>query len=106
MGYPVLYVAFGVVALWLLAEVLLQHKARLRWRLLAFVGFLGVAVGVAVSLIAVIVVGVIAFGAGQTIVTLSHRRGFSAGWTLGGKPGSSRRRRGTPPARLQQMGRD
>jgi hypothetical protein len=41
MGYTVLYIAFGVVALWLLGEVLLQDKARLRWRALAFVGFLG-----------------------------------------------------------------
>ncbi|MDI5970237.1 hypothetical protein POF50_012940 [Streptomyces sp. SL13] len=95
MGYTVLYIAFGVVALWLLAEVLLQHKARLRWRLLAFTGFLGVAAGVAASQVILIVVGALAFGTGQTFVTLSHRRGFSTGWALGGKPGSSRRRRGT-----------
>ena len=42
MGWTVLYIAFGIVALWLLGEVLLQYKARLRWRLLAFAGFLGV----------------------------------------------------------------
>ena len=41
MGYTVLYIAFGIVALWLLGEVLLQYKARLRWRVLAFCGFLG-----------------------------------------------------------------
>jgi hypothetical protein len=35
MGWTVLYIAFGIVALWLLGEVLLQYKARLRWRLLA-----------------------------------------------------------------------
>ena len=46
MGWTVLYIAFGVVALWLLGEVLLQYKARLRWRLLAFAGFLGVVGGV------------------------------------------------------------
>src|SRR3546814_5791386 len=46
MGWAVLYIAFGVVALWLLGEVLLQYKARLRWRLLAFGGFLGVVLGV------------------------------------------------------------
>ena len=46
MGWTVLYIAFGIVALWLLGEVLLQYKARLRWRLLAFVGFLGVVFGV------------------------------------------------------------
>ena len=53
MGYSVLYIAFGIVALWLLGEVLLQYKARLRWRLLAFCGFLGVVVGVAAGQIAV-----------------------------------------------------
>lgn len=46
MGWTVLYIAFGVVALWLLGEVLLQYKARLRWRVLAFCGFLGVVLGV------------------------------------------------------------
>ena len=46
MGWTVLYIAFGIVALWLLGEVLLQYKARLRWRLLAFGGFLGVVLGV------------------------------------------------------------
>ena len=46
MGWTVLYIAFGVVALWLLGEVLLQYKARLRWRLLAFAGFLCVVLGV------------------------------------------------------------
>lgn len=98
MGYTVLYIAFGVVALWLLAEVLLQHKARLRWRLLTFVGFLGVATGVMSSLVVLTVIGAIAFGTGQTFVTLSHRRGFSTGWALGGKPSNSRRRRGAPAA--------
>ncbi|CAM5566788.1 hypothetical protein SVIOM74S_02521 [Streptomyces violarus] len=29
MGWAVLYIAFGIVALWLLGEVLLQYKARL-----------------------------------------------------------------------------
>lgn len=45
MGMTVLYIAFGFVALWLLAEVLMQYKARLRWRLLAFAGFVGVVAG-------------------------------------------------------------
>jgi hypothetical protein len=97
MGYSVLYIAFGIVALWLLGEVLLQYKARLRWRLLAFCGFLGVVVGVASGQIAVIVLGALAFGAGQTFVTLSYKRGFSTGWALGGRPGSSRRRKGAAP---------
>jgi hypothetical protein len=97
MGYSVLYVAFGIVALWLLGEVLLQYKARLRWRLLAFAGFLGVVGGVALREVAVIILGAAAFGAGQTFVTLSYKRGFSTGWALGGRPGSSRRRRSGAP---------
>ncbi|MVO89043.1 hypothetical protein GPA10_30895 [Streptomyces sp. p1417] len=95
MGWTVLYIAFGAVALWLLGEVLLQYKARLRWRLLAFVGFLGVVVGVLMPSVVVIAVGAIAFATGQTYVTLSFRRGFSTGWALGGKPGASKRRRAT-----------
>ncbi|MFI1399094.1 hypothetical protein [Streptomyces sp. NPDC020681] len=93
MGWTVLYAAFGVVALWLLGEVLLQYKARLRWRLLAFVGFLGVVLGVLTPSVVVIAVGAIAFAVGQTYVTLSFRRGFSTGWALGGSPGVSRRRK-------------
>jgi hypothetical protein len=82
MGWTVLYIAFGVVALWLLGEVLLQYKARLRWRLLAFVGFLGVVLGVLMPSVIVIGVGAIAFAIGQTYVTLSFRRGFAAGWAV------------------------
>lgn len=95
MGWTVLYIAFGIVALWLLGEVLLQYKARLRWRLLAFFGFLGVVLGVLLPSVAVIALGTVAFAAGQTFVTLSFRRGFSTGWALGGRPGTSRRRRGS-----------
>lgn len=97
MGWTVLYIAFGVVALWLLGEVLLQYKARLRWRLLAFTGFLGVVAGALIPSIVVIGIGIAAFATGQTFVTLSYRRGFSTGWALGGKPGSSRRRRPEGP---------
>ncbi|WP_328912917.1 MULTISPECIES: hypothetical protein [unclassified Streptomyces] len=97
MGYSVLYIAFGIVALWLLGEVLLQYKARLRWRLLAFGGFMGVVTGVYLREVIVIVLGALAFGAGQTFVTLSYKRGFSTGWALGGRPGSSRRRKGAGP---------
>ncbi|WP_067226277.1 hypothetical protein [Streptomyces sp. NBRC 109706] len=93
MGWTVLYIAFGFVALWLLGEVLLQYKARLRWRLVAFFGFLGVVVGVLIPSVPVIALGAVAFATGQTFVTLSFRRGFSTGWALGGKPGTSRRRR-------------
>jgi hypothetical protein len=93
MGWTVLYIAFGIVALWLLGEVLLQYKARLRWRLLAFTGFVGVVLGVLIPSVFVIILGAIAFGVGQVYVTLSFRRGFSTGWALGGRPGASRRRR-------------
>ncbi|WP_404815696.1 hypothetical protein [Streptomyces thermolineatus] len=100
MGYTVLYIAFGVVALWLLGEVLLQYKARLRWRVLAFAGFMGVVTGVAAHSVVVICLGAVAFGTGQTFVTLSYRKGFSSGWALGGRPGTSRRRR-TEAARTE-----
>ncbi|WP_445400378.1 hypothetical protein ACSMX9_05405 [Streptomyces sp. LE64] len=93
MGWAVLYIAFGIVALWLLGEVLLQYKARLRWRLLAFCGFLGVVVGVVVPSVVVIGIGAIAFAIGQTYVTMSFRQGFSTGWAIGGRPGASKRRR-------------
>ncbi|MFJ2955905.1 hypothetical protein OG896_30265 [Streptomyces sp. NBC_00669] len=100
MGYSVLYIAFGIVALWLLGEVLLQYKARLRWRVLAFAGFLGLVIGVADRSVVLIVLGALAFGTGQSQVTLSYKRGFSTGWAIGGRPGSSRRRRaaGARPA--------
>ncbi|MEU1792113.1 hypothetical protein ABZ553_40825 [Streptomyces sparsogenes] len=97
MGWTVLYIAFGIVALWLLGEVLLQYKARLRWRLLAFTGFLGVVVGVLIPSVWVIGAGAIAFAAGQTYVTLSFRRGFAAGWALRGVPGLSRGERESAP---------
>ncbi|MET9969373.1 hypothetical protein ABZZ80_26435 [Streptomyces sp. NPDC006356] len=99
MGWTVLYIAFGVVALWLLGEVLLQYKARLRWRLLAFVGFLGVVVGVLIPSVIVIGLGAAAFAVGQTYVTLSFRRGFSAGWAVSAPalgPLAAKRRRGEP----------
>lgn len=99
MGWTVLYIAFGVVALWLLGEVLLQYKARLRYRLLAFVGFLGVVLGVLMPSVVVIGLGAAAFAVGQTYVTLSFRRGFAQGWAINGHsaPGKpSKRRRGEP----------
>ncbi|WP_329194579.1 MULTISPECIES: hypothetical protein [unclassified Streptomyces] len=101
MGMTVLYIAFGFVALWLLAEVLMQYKARLRWRLLAFAGFVGVVAGVVLPSVPVIAVGATAFAVGQTLVTLSFRKGFVAGWALrrGGEPvrkGGRRRSGGAP----------
>ncbi|MFJ7767175.1 hypothetical protein ACIQ1J_01750 [Streptomyces sp. NPDC097107] len=95
MGWTVLYIAFGVVALWLLGEVLLQYKARLRWRLLAFGGFVGVVAGVLMSNVIVIGLGTAAFAVGQTYVTLSFRRGFEAGWAVNA-PASLVGRRGRP----------
>ncbi|MEU7042394.1 hypothetical protein AB0A77_15200 [Streptomyces varsoviensis] len=102
MGWAVLYIAFGAVALWLLSEVLLQHKARLRWRLLAFFGFLGVVAGVLMPSVPVIAVGAIAFAVGQTYVTLSFRRGFSEGWAIGGRPSVKRRRKSSRSGRAAE----
>ncbi|MFE5210723.1 hypothetical protein [Streptomyces sp. NPDC056600] len=82
MGWTVLYIAFGIVALWLLGEVLLQYKAKLRWRVLAFAGFLGVVIGVLAASVTMIGLGALAFAVGQTFVTLSFRSGFSQGWAL------------------------
>lgn len=93
MGWTVLYIAFGIVALWLLGEVLLQYKARLRWRLLAFGGFLGVVLGVLIPSVVVIGLGAAAFAVGQTYVTLSFRRGFASGWAVNAPALSSRTRR-------------
>ncbi|RSN58075.1 hypothetical protein DMH12_11765 [Streptomyces sp. WAC 04229] len=101
MGWTVLYIAFGVVALWLLGEVLLQYKARLRWRLLAFGGFVGVVAGVLMSSVLVIGLGAAAFAVGQTYVTLSFRRGFEAGWAVNA-PASLVGRRGRPERGRQE----
>ncbi|MFJ8190360.1 hypothetical protein ACIQ8D_11400 [Streptomyces sp. NPDC096094] len=101
MGWTVLYIAFGGVALWLLGEVLLQYKARLRWRLLAFGGFVGVVAGVLMSNVIVIGLGAAAFAVGQTYVTLSFRRGFEAGWAVNA-PASLVGRRGRPERDRQE----
>ncbi|WP_257980297.1 hypothetical protein [Streptomyces sp. CB02959] len=89
----ILYIAFALVALWLLGEVLFQHKAPVRWRLLALCGFLCVVAGVLIPSVIVIALGAIAFAIGQTFVTLSVRRGYEEGWTIGGRPKPNRRRR-------------
>ncbi|WP_199185642.1 hypothetical protein [Streptomyces carminius] len=97
MGWTLLHIAFGAVAVWLLAEVLLQYKARLRWRLLAFGGFAMVVVGVELApSLPLIALGAAAFAVGQTFVTLSYRRGFTAGWAIGGLPGVGSRREVRP----------
>lgn len=79
MGWTVLYIAFGVVALWLLGEVLLQYKARLRWRLLAFAGFVGVVAGVLMSNVLVIGVGAAAFADDEPSKRRSDRSPGKAG---------------------------
>src|SRR5690606_3266894 len=84
MGWTVLYIAFGIVALWLLGEVLLQYKARPRWRLLAFAGFLGALVGALLPSVVVIGLGAAAFAAGRTYVARSCRRGSAEGWAVSG----------------------
>ncbi|MCW5249290.1 hypothetical protein [Streptomyces sp. SHP 1-2] len=101
MGWTVLYIAFGGVALWLLGEVLLQYKARLRWRLLAFGGFLGVVLGVLIPSVVVIALGAAAFAVGQTYVTLSFRRGFDSGWAVNAPAGLARKRRRPERGRQQ-----
>ncbi|MGW3042748.1 hypothetical protein ACWC9T_22515 [Kitasatospora sp. NPDC001159] len=91
IGFLLLYVALAVVALWLIAEVLLQNRAPLHWRVLALVGFLGVAAGMALGSVVVIGAGAGLFAVGQAFVTLSVKRGHQNGWSLrkadGGLPG-------------------
>ncbi|MFJ2861686.1 hypothetical protein [Kitasatospora sp. NPDC087314] len=82
IGYLLLYVALAVVALWLVAEVLLQNRAPLHWRALALVGFLAVAAGMTLGSVPVIGAGAVLFALGQTFVTLSVKRGYRAGWSL------------------------
>ena len=88
VGYLLLYAAFVVVALWLVAELLLQHKAPVVWRAVALVGFLGVVAGMRLGSVAVIGLGAAGFAVGQTYVTLSVKRGFEAGWSLRRPDGS------------------
>ncbi|MEU1418528.1 hypothetical protein [Kitasatospora sp. NPDC005751] len=91
IGYLLLYGALAVVALWLLAELLLQNRAPVHWRALALTGFLGVPAGMAAGSVPLIGAGAALFAVGQTLVTLSVKRGYAAGWSLrrsdGGLPG-------------------
>jgi hypothetical protein len=95
IGLVVLYAAFAVVVLWLLGELLLQHRAPVHWRGLALLGFLGLVAGVHLGQLAVIGVGVPAFAAGQLLVTRSVKRGDGEYWSLraadGSLPGALRR---------------
>ncbi|MEU8514270.1 hypothetical protein AB0C76_22150 [Kitasatospora sp. NPDC048722] len=88
IGYLLLYAALAVVALWLVAELLLQNRAPLHWRALALVGFLGVAGGMVLGSVPVIGAGAALFAVGQTFVTLSVKRGYSGGWSLRAADGS------------------
>ena len=91
VGHAVLYAAFAVVALWLLGELLLQHRAEPHWRALALLGFLGLVAGVAKGSVPLIGAGVVAFGVGQYLVSRSVRSGGRTHWSLraadGGLPG-------------------
>ncbi|MGW2872923.1 hypothetical protein [Kitasatospora sp. NPDC001225] len=88
IGYLLLYVALAVVALWLVAEVLLQNRAPLHWRVLALAGFLGVAAGMVLGSVVVIGAGAALFAVGQAFVTLSVKRGHQTGWSLRKPDGS------------------
>ncbi|MBO1419125.1 hypothetical protein [Streptomyces sp. FH025] len=88
IGYLLLYAALAVVALWLVAEVLLQNRAPLHWRALALAGFLGVAAGMVLGSVVVIGAGAGLFAVGQAFVTLSVKRGHQAGWSLRKADGS------------------
>ncbi|GAB7183674.1 hypothetical protein ATKI12_3505 [Kitasatospora sp. Ki12] len=88
IGYLLLYAALAVVALWLLAEVLLQNRAPLHWRVLALTGFLGVAAGMSLESVVVIGLGAALFAVGQAFVTLSVKRGYRNGWSLRNADGS------------------
>ncbi|MFJ4191562.1 hypothetical protein [Kitasatospora sp. NPDC089509] len=88
IGYLLLYVALAVVALWLVAEVLLQNRAPVHWRVLALTGFLAVAVGMGLGSVVVIGAGAGLFAVGQAFVTLSVKRGYQAGWSLRKADGS------------------
>jgi hypothetical protein len=87
LGFAALYAAFAVVALWLLGEVLLQHRAPLAWRVLALAGFAGVAGGVVLGMVPLIGAGAAGFGAGQVMVTRAVKRADGWYWSLRGADG-------------------
>ncbi|QMU75893.1 hypothetical protein GXW83_09245 [Streptacidiphilus sp. PB12-B1b] len=88
VGLAVLDAAFAVVALWLLGELLLQHRAPAHWRALALAGFLVLVAGVQSGSAAEIGAGVLAFGAGQGMVTRAVKRGGGPHWSLRGRDGA------------------
>ncbi|MFC5906464.1 hypothetical protein [Streptacidiphilus monticola] len=80
--HAVLYCAFAVVALWLLGELLLQRRAPVHWRGLAFGGFLVLVAGVVRGSLPLIGAGVVGFGAGQWLTTQAVKRGTGEHWAL------------------------
>ncbi|MEZ0093744.1 hypothetical protein [Streptacidiphilus sp. EB129] len=88
IGLAVLYAAFAVVALWLLGELLLQHRAQPHWRVLALLGFLVLVAGVAQRSLPLIGAGVVAFGAGQALVTRAVKNAYGSHWSLRSADGS------------------
>ncbi|WP_405013744.1 hypothetical protein [Kitasatospora sp. NBC_01539] len=88
IGYLLLYAALAAVALWLIAELLLQNRAPLVWRGTALGGFLTVVAGMALQSVLVIGVGAAAFAVGQVFVTASVKRGVAVGRSLRGPDGS------------------
>ncbi|MGW6914048.1 hypothetical protein ACWGB8_09530 [Kitasatospora sp. NPDC054939] len=88
IGYLLLYAALAAVALWLIAELLLQNRAPLHWRGVALGGFLGVVAGMKLGSVVVIGAGAALFALGQVFVTLSVKRGHTGGWSLRGADGA------------------
>ncbi|MDH6134749.1 hypothetical protein P3T37_004158 [Kitasatospora sp. MAA4] len=88
IGLLVLYAALAVVALWLVAELLLQNRAPLHWRGVALGGFLLVVAGMAIRSVPVIGAGAVAFATGQVFVTLAVKRGTTRSWSLRASDGA------------------
>jgi hypothetical protein len=88
LGFAALYAAFAAVALWLLGEVLLQHRAPLPWRVLALAGFAGVAGGVVLGSVPLIGGGAAGFAVGQALVTRAVKRADGRHWSLRRSDGS------------------
>ncbi|WP_406287339.1 hypothetical protein [Embleya sp. NBC_00896] len=90
-GLVVLYILFVPIGLWLLTEVLWQHGAPFRYRVLAFLGFLAVAAGVVIKNPVVVGIGAFCFAIGQFLTTRFVRRAYHHGWTITGKRPKGRR---------------
>ncbi|MFI6979588.1 hypothetical protein ACIBSV_13485 [Embleya sp. NPDC050154] len=91
LGLVVLYILFVPIGLWLLTEVLWQHGAPFRYRVLAFVGFVGVAAGVGIKNPVLVGIGVFCFAVGQFLTTRYVRKAYHHGWTVSGRRPKGRR---------------